>query len=296
MGAAANRLMTQTWKVSTALLQQLDAENLADQITSTLLDDEAVVSAYEKDPENQLWCVEIYFQGEVPDQTELVRLFGGQTLTKEQLPDTDWVSHSQSQLAPIQAGRFFVHGAHDRHRRPASGVSVEIQAGQAFGTGHHGTTRGCLLALDDLLNRARPETVLDVGCGSAVLAIAFALATKRCALAGDIDPVAIEVARANARNNQAAGLVHTVVATGTGHPTIRAFTPAQLVMANILAKPLMDMKASLAACVAPGGWLILSGITVDQETRLLGSYRPFGLSLRKRWRLEGWSTLLLQKA
>ncbi|MCP5084986.1 MAG: 50S ribosomal protein L11 methyltransferase [Alphaproteobacteria bacterium] len=288
--------MAQTWKVSTALLQQTDAESLADQIDTALLDDDAVVSAYEKDPVNQQWCVEIYFQGQAPDQTELGRLFGRQPLTTEKLPDTDWVSHSQSQLAPIQAGRFFVHGAHDRARRPASGVSIEIQAGQAFGTGHHGTTRGCLLALDDLLNRKQPETVLDVGCGSAVLAIAFALATKRRALASDVDPVAIDVAQANAQSNRAGSLVQTVVAKGTSHPQIRAFTPAQLAMANILAKPLMDMKADLAPCVAPGGCLILSGITVDQESRLLGSYRPFGLTLRKRWRLEGWSTLLLDRS
>lgn len=240
-----------------------------------------------------MWCVEVYFQDQTPDPDELGRLFASRLITTEKLPDTDWVSHSQSQLAPIRAGRFFVHGEHDRSRRPASGVSIEIQAGQAFGTGHHGTTRGCLLALDDLLNRKQPETVLDVGCGSAVLAIAFALATKRRALASDIDPVAIEVARANAHSNQAGNLVQTVVAGGADHPQIRAFAPAELVMANILAKPLTDMKADLAGCVAPGGCLILSGITVDQESRLLGSYRPLGLTLQKRWRLEGWSTLLL---
>ncbi len=287
--------MTQTYKVSTGLLHHSDAEHLADQISFKLNDEDAVVSAFEQNAETQLWCVEVYFQDSVPGETELQRLFGSLPTQTEALPDTDWVSHSQSRLAPIHAGRFFVHGEHDRLRRPPSGISVEIQAGQAFGTGHHGTTRGCLLALDYLLNRRRPETALDVGCGSAVLAIAFGLATKRQALASDIDPVAVDVARANARSNQASGQVRTLVATGVEHPQIQAFAPADLVLANILAKPLSEMKADLAAVVAPTGCLILSGITVDQESRLLGAYAPFGLKLHKRWRLEGWSTLLLSR-
>ncbi len=149
--------------------------------------------------------------------------------------------------------------------------------------------------MDYLLNRRRPESALDVGCGSAVLAIAFGLATRRPALASDIDPVAIDVARANARTNQATGQVRAIVATGVGHRHIQTFAPADLVLANILAKPLSDMKADLAAVVAPAGCLILSGITVDQESRLLGAYSPFGLKLHKRWRLEGWSTLLLSR-
>lgn len=271
------------------------AERLAEELEGALEGQDVVVSAFEQDAAAQAWQVEVYFQDEVPGPAALKELFGALEVTSEPLPDTDWVSHSQSQLAPITAGRFFVHGEHDRAHRPASGISIEIQAGQAFGTGHHGTTRGCLLALDHLLRRKRPVTALDVGCGSAVLAIAFALATRRRALASDIDPVAVAVAGANARNNQAANLVSTVVASGIEHAQIRAFCPADLVIANILAKPLQDMKAGLAGAVAPGGDLILSGITVDQENRLTGAYGPFGLSLQKRWRLEGWSTLLLAR-
>ena len=254
-----------------------------------------MVSAFEEDAAAQTWRVEVYFQDQAPGPAALNDLFGTLDVSSKQLPETDWVSHSQSRLAPIRAGRFFVHGEHDRAQRPASGISIQIQAGQAFGTGHHGTTRGCLLALDDLLRRKRPATALDVGCGSAVLAIAFALATRRSALASDIDPVAVAVGRENARSNQAGNLVHTLVAAGLDHPQIRAFAPAGLVMANILAKPLTDMKASLAATVAPGGSLVLSGITVDQENRLTGAYGPFGLTLQKRWRLDGWSTLLLSR-
>lgn len=287
--------MTQTWKVSTGLLHQHDAENLAETISSALSDEGAVVSAFEQDAATQYWCVEVYFPESAPAASKLENLFGSLPIRTEALPEQDWVSHSQTSLAPIRAGRFFLHGEHDRARRPAGGVSIEIQAGQAFGTGHHGTTRGCLLALDHVLSQRQPRSVLDVGCGSAVLAIAFALATKRRAVASDIDPVAVDVARSNARDNAVANLVRTLVATGVEHPSIQTFAPFDLVMANILAKPLTDMKARLAATVADGGGVILSGITVDQENRLLGAYRPFGLRLQKRWRLEGWSTLLLER-
>ncbi|MEM1201513.1 MAG: 50S ribosomal protein L11 methyltransferase, partial [Pseudomonadota bacterium] len=269
--------MTQTWKVTTELLHKDAAEPLAERLEDALDGEPVVVSAFETEPDTGIWTVEVYFQGQLPSDAELERLFGPVSLSSELLPDTDWVSHSQSQLTPIRAGRFFVHGEHDRSLRPAAGVSIEIQAGQAFGTGHHGTTRGCLLAIDHVLRWARPKTALDVGCGSAVLSIAFALATRRNVLASDIDPVAIDVARSNARLNEAGAFVQTVVASGVEASAIRAFTPSQLVIANILANPLCRMKAGLAGAVAPGGHLILSGITVDQERRLLGSYAPFGL-------------------
>ncbi len=295
MSAAAHRLMTQTWKVTTELLRKDAAEPLAERLEEALDGEPVVVSAFETDPDTGFWTVEVYFQGQLPAEADLDQLFGPVGRSSELLPDTDWVSHSQSQLTPIRAGRFFVHGAHDRRLRPAAGISIEIQAGQAFGTGHHGTTRGCLLAIDDVLKWVRPATALDVGCGSAVLSIAFALATRRKVLASDIDPVAVGVADSNARLNEAGTFVHTVVAGGVENPAIRAFAPAELVIANILAKPLCQMKAGLAAAVAPGGHLILSGITVDQERRLIGSYAPFGLVFQRRWRLDGWSTLLLAR-
>ncbi|MEM8687052.1 MAG: 50S ribosomal protein L11 methyltransferase [Pseudomonadota bacterium] len=287
--------MTQTWKVTTEFLHQDAAVPLVERLEEALDGEPVVVSTFETDPAAGWWTVEVYFQDRVPSEADLERLFGTVRRSSERLPDADWVSHSQSQLTPIRAGRFFVHGAHDRSLRPAAGISIEIQAGQAFGTGHHGTTRGCLLAIDDVLRRACPARALDVGCGSAVLAIAFALATRRRVLASDIDPVAVAVGKSNARLNAAGTLVHTVIAGGVENPEIRAFTPSELVIANILAKPLCQMKAGLAAAVAPGGHLILSGITVDQERRLLGSYGPFGLVFQKCWRLDGWSTLLLAR-
>ena len=276
-------------------MQKDAAEQLAGRLEEALDGEPVVISAFETEPSSGTWSIDVYFQSSLPEKAELKRLFGEVEIRSEALPDTDWVSHSQSQLIPIKAGRFFVHGEHDRSLRPSGGISIEIQAGQAFGTGHHGTTRGCLLAIDDVLKWAHPAAALDIGCGSAVLAIAFALATGRRALASDIDPVSVAVARDNARLNEAGGLVRTVVAGGVEHPAIRTFAPAELVVANILAKPLCQMKAGLAAAVAPGGHLIMSGITVDQENRLLGSYAPFGLVLRKRWRLEGWTTLLLAR-
>ena len=288
-------LMTEIWKVSTNLLAKEDAEALADTVSARCADDGVVVAAFEVNVKTALWRVEAYFENGLPDPPELQALFDGQSFESELLPDTDWVSHSQSGLSPIRAGRFYVHGAHDRHTRPTGAVCIEIQAGQAFGTGHHGTTRGCLLALDDVLRRLSPLSALDVGCGSAVLAIAFGRAVRRPAYASDIDPVAIRVAAGNIAENQASAFVRPLVAVGVDHPEIAGNGPFELVFANILAAPLTAMKKPLSETVATNGRLVLSGITVDQEDRLLAAYRPFGLVLEKRWQLDGWSTLLLRR-
>ena len=269
-----------------------------------------------------------------------------------QLPQIDWVAKVQRGLRPVRAGRFFVHGGHDRERRPVHAVGIEIEAGQAFGTGHHGTTKGCLLALDWLLKRrmlhpgrgmrGRGARVLDVGAGSGVLAIAAARAHLAEVLGGDIDPVAVETARANARAN-GAGAVRFVSATGTLHPFIhRRFAPLpvgksvaqrhglaqvrralaasrvpqppysrwrtlrakarsrreggfDLVFANILSRPLVRLAPQLCTQVRHGGFLVLSGLLVEHEAFVLAAYAPRGFRLIRRWRLEGWSTLLLRK-
>lgn len=246
-------LMIQTWKVSTCLLAKTVAERLSEEIEDACQELGGVVSAFETDLEIEHWRLEIYFEDQLPDEGVLRRLLPETEFTSELLPQTDWVSHSQSALSPINAGRFFVHGEHDRHHRPAGGVSVEIQAGQAFGTGHHGTTRGCLLALEHFLRRQKPMNALDVGCGSALLAIAFAKIASWPVIASDIHPIAVRVARENARNNRSGTLVRTLVAIGTQHNEIRNSAPFDLVFANILASSLAAMKKELSQTVSEEG-------------------------------------------
>ncbi len=258
------------------------------------------------------WRVAAYFD-EAPDEDWLARLLAlagleEGALRPVALPALDWVAESQRRLAPVRAGRFFVHGAHDRRQVPPGGnIDIEIEAGQAFGTGHHGTTKGCLLALDWLLRRrmlapgttgwrvAGARRVLDVGTGSGVLAIAAARALKWPVLASDIDAVAVRVAGENARKNEVAQLMRTLVAPGARHELIRRHGPHGLVFANILARPLKGMADELRAALAPGGHLVLSGLLRTQEMMVLPPYLERGMRLARRWRLEGWSTLLLER-
>ncbi len=222
------------------------------------------------------------------------------------IEDRDWVSESQKLLAPVRAGRFFIHGSHDRRRRPLAGIALEIEAGQAFGTGQHATTRGCLLLIDELLRRRPPpRRILDLGCGSGILALALARAGGRPVIASDIDPVAIAVARMTARRNAvpvkaAAGQpggpgIVPVVASGLAHRRLRTAAPFGLVVANILAGPLLAMATPLAAALAPGGRLVLSGLLRSQEARIRAVYRARGLVLERRHVEEGWTSLVLRK-
>ena len=222
------------------------------------------------------------------------------------IEDRDWVSESQKLLAPVRAGRFFIHGSHDRHRRPKAGVALEIEAGRAFGTGQHATTRGCLLLIDGLLKRRPPpRRILDLGCGSGILALALARATGHTVIASDIDPVAIDVVRATVRHNavpiraarcpQPGAAIVPVVANALAHRRLRAAAPFDLVVANILAGPLLAMATPLAAALAPAGRLILSGLLQSQEARIRAAYRARGLVLAGRHVEDGWVSLALCK-
>jgi ribosomal protein L11 methyltransferase len=216
-------------------------------------------------------------------------------LAREELPDVDWVARSLEGLKPVRAERFFVHGAHDRHRRRIGDLAIEIEAGLAFGTGHHGTTAGCLEMIATVLRREKPGNALDLGTGSAVLAIAMARMAHIHVLATDIDPVATRVAAENTRLNGVAALVHTATAPGFHHPVFRQRGPFDLIAANILAGPLMQLAPGMAAHLAPGGSLILSGILQRQRDAVIAAYSAQRFRHVRTLPRDGWVTLHLKR-
>jgi len=212
----------------------------------------------------------------------------------EILPEINWVQHSLEGLKPVRSGRFFVHGAHDRHKMKSNDIGIEIEAGQAFGTGHHGTTAGCLEMISLVMRREHPHNVLDLGTGSGVLAIAMAKLQPVRVLATDIDPVAVQVARENIRLNGVAQSVHAVTAAGFHHPEMARQAPFALIVANILARPLMTMAPAMAKALRRNGSLILSGILESQRDKVLAAYRTQALYHCQTIHREGWVTLHLK--
>jgi ribosomal protein L11 methyltransferase len=204
------------------------------------------------------------------------------------LPDQDWIKQSQEGLPPVRAGRFFVYGAHDAGAVPAGVIAIRIEAGLAFGTGHHETTALCLQALSHLAKRRRFAHMLDLGCGTGVLGIAAAKLWREPVLATDIDPIAVEVARENARANDVAPRMRAAVADGLTHPAIASTAPFDLILANILAAPLTQLAPTLSAAVAPRGLAVLSGLLRNQENLVLSFYRAQGLKLRETLRDGPW--------
>jgi ribosomal protein L11 methyltransferase len=256
------------------------------------------VAAFE---EAGAWTVEIYFE-HPPDEDAVRTLVGdlagdamGKRVAFTTVAARDWVTQSLQGLAPVAAGRFVVHGAHHRHRVPANRIGVEIEAALAFGTGHHGTTRGCLLLLDEVLKAHLPRRVLDLGTGTGVLAIAAAKALRIKVLASDIDPLAVQVTRENARLNGALDLVQAVHATGFSAPEFSRRAPFDLVLANILANPLRQMATPMAEHLAPSALVILSGLLPQQAQSVVAAYRARGLVLKKHLGIEGWSSLLMRR-
>jgi ribosomal protein L11 methyltransferase len=230
----------------------------------------------------------------MPDGALLSRLIGNEVQVAL-LPDQDWIKLSQEGLPPVRAGRFFVYGAHDRGAVPHGVIPLRIEAGLAFGTGHHESTALCLALISDLAKRHRFRRVLDLGCGTGVLAIAMAKLWRQRIIAADIDPVAAAVARENAQLNGARPLVQTVVADGLAHKAISRAAPYDCIVANILAGPLTKLAPRIADALAPRAAVVLSGLLRWQENLVLSFYRPHGLTLRETRRDGNWSALLLER-
>jgi ribosomal protein L11 methyltransferase len=257
------------------------------------------VGVFEIEDGSGLWEVGAYFL-EAPDQVMLEVLataFGAKPFALSELPEVDWVAHVRRELSPVDAGRFFVFGSHDADKVPAGRVPLQIEATVAFGTGHHGTTLGCLLAFDHLLTEGwRPAKVADIGCGTAVLAMAAAATLPEAlVIASDIDRVAVDVAEANVAINHLEGRVECLEAAGLDHARIRAAGPYDLIFANILKGPLIELAPSIATHLATGGRAILSGLLSVQADSVTEAYVASGLVLNNRADIGEWSTLVLQK-
>ena len=213
----------------------------------------------------------------------------------ERLPDRDWVRENQESFPPRRVGRYYVHGSHHRGRIPAGTIGLLIDAATAFGTGEHASTEGCLRALDRLAQRRRPRRILDMGTGTGILAIAAAKTFARGVLAADIDPGSVRVARENARRNGVASRVSTIWSAGYRSRRVRAARPYDLVLANILARPLALMARDLRRALAPGGVAVLAGLIDWQETYVLAAHRLQRLRLVRRIAVDGWRTLILRR-
>jgi ribosomal protein L11 methyltransferase len=288
--------------VATLTTDEQSARRAASLFAESLAVGEAAVSLL--DAGENRWRVVVHFRK--PPNEETVRALAvaaagpeaGRALAFAEIAAKDWVGESLAGLAPVTAGRFVVHGAHDRGGIAGNRIGIEIEAALAFGTGHHGTTRGCLLALDWLAksppHRRARWRILDLGTGSGVLAIAAVRALRRRALATDIDAGAVRVARDNARLNHVGAMVEVLCANGLAAPAIRTAAPFDLVFANILLEPLQRLAAPLTRMIAPGGRVVLSGVLRSQANAAIAAYHP--LALERRIDIDGWTTLVLKRA
>ncbi|HTT98121.1 MAG TPA: 50S ribosomal protein L11 methyltransferase [Rhizomicrobium sp.] len=230
----------------------------------------------------------------MPDGDLLTKL-AGRAVHVALLPDVDWIKLSQEGLPPVRAGRFFVYGAHDAGTVPHGVIPIRIEAGLAFGTGHHETTALCLRVLSDLAKRRRFDNVLDLGCGTGLLAIGAVKLWRKPVLASDIDVVAVDVTKENARANSVAPMVRALTADGLTHPALAKQAPYDLIIANILAGPLTQLAPDIARALAPGGIAVLSGLLEWQENLVVSFYRPQGLILRGIRRQSHWSAVTLER-
>src|SRR5262245_4458632 len=273
------------------------ARSAAGLLTELISPEPLAVTCFEARPPR--FTVEAYYAA-APSlallEPMLAGLAGLDTPALEEVPDLNWLALSQAALPPVEAGRLLVHGSHDRARFALRRTAIEIEAGEAFGTGHNPTTAGCLAALEMLLRGRRFRRVLDLGCGSGVLAIAAArLLPGAEVFAVDNDPIATEVARANARLNRTGYRVRVLTATGFAHPMLRRAQPFDLVLANILPGPLLRLATEMRRAIAPGAIAVLSGLLNHQAPEVAMAYRAAGFQLLRDERRAGWAILTLKR-
>jgi ribosomal protein L11 methyltransferase len=284
-----------TFTALTTLRGKAAAEKLGEAMEN-LIPEPTGVGVFEIEDGSGLWEVGGYFT-EMPDDTALALLAaatGAKPFVVSELPETDWVAHVKRELSPVAAGRFFVYGSHDADKVPEGVEPLLIEAAMAFGTGHHGTTLGCLRALDRLAASGfEGQRVSDIGCGTAVLAMAAARIWPGPVLASDIDEVAVEVARSNVAANGLDGRVTCVEAAGFDHPDLATAAPFDLIFANILKGPLIALAPDLAEALQPGGYAILSGILNEQADEVISVYRELRINLVHREEIVDWTTLTL---
>jgi Ribosomal protein L11 methylase len=285
-----------SYKISATISDKEAARTLSGALSELVFPPPDAMTMFEAGED---WLVEGYYN-EAPDLQGLSHQLGAvlpfpvPPLRLEEVPDENWVAISQAALPPVTAGRFIVHGSHDIGRVPRGPNTLLIDAGEAFGTAHHATTQGCLMALDELSRKRRFERVLDLGCGSGVLAIAASRVLRGAQIdASDNDPVAIAVARSNARRNGAATCIRMRVAEGIPRGTLPG--TYDLILANILADPLIALAPDIARALVPGGVTVLSGLLNRQAAPVIATYRAHGFALVNHRRLAGWSTLTLVK-
>ena len=274
---------------------RLVAEAAAAAIEAHPLLEASTFSIIEEDETAGRWRIDAFpvTAEEADGLRALLSGYGDLSTITETLADADWLAMALSGLPPVRAGRFFVFGVHDRGRAPVNAVKLRIEAGAAFGTGHHGTTVGCLLAYDSLLKSRRFEKVLDVGTGTGVLAIAAARTGSRVTVGTDIDRISVRIARENARVNRAS--TRFMHANGLSHRVVARSAPYDLVFANILARPLAHLAQAITINLKPGGSVILSGLLRSQARFVLAAYRSRGLRLRRRINRDAWTTLVLER-
>lgn len=277
------------------------SEVLMDLMTDAFEDDGYAIATMEMDEKKDIWEASLYLDFDEEDEmrarfAEVVAAqFPDAVIEREVIPDVDWIAKSLEGLSPVRAGRFLVHGSHDRDKVRLNDIAIEIDAGQAFGTGHHGTTAGCLEVIETVMRARKVRNALDLGTGSGVLAIAARKIKPVPVLATDIDPIATRVAAENVKRNGIATGITTITAPGFHSPSFAAHGPFDLIIANILARPLIKMAPQLASHLAPGGSVILSGILASQRWKVLSAYNGQHLRhVRTIWR-NGWVTIHLDR-